>query len=82
MGIRLTVENAPLLLYLNLHLVMNEEGMGGSSDFVRKGLVGLREEEEEEEEAAGREETAVREADDNVNDIWGRRERRGFEKKN
>lgn len=49
--------------------------MEGSSDFVnrRNGTVGLIEEEE-------REETAATEADDNENDIWRRRSRRGFEK--
>lgn len=64
-----------MLLYLNLFRVVNEEGMEGSSDFVnrRKGTVGLIEEEE-------REETAATEADDNENDIWRRRSRRGFEK--
>lgn len=67
-----------MLLYLNLFRVVNEEGKEGSSDFVnrRKGTVGLIEDEDEEE----REETAATEADDNENDIWRRRSRRGFEK--
>lgn len=78
MGFCLTVEDVPLLLYLNLYRAVNEEGMEGSSDFVnrRKGTAGLREAEEEEE----REETAAKEADDNENDIWRHRGRRGFEK--